>query len=175
MMLYDDNKTLKFHEEKPPFYTLYDLAYRKTQFHVSTVMFRHIFKNNWPKGYFDIPLDWLFYMIHARKGLIKYSPEIMSIYRYTGKGFWSSLDEYKKELFTLDKINIFNKFFNGKYHKYFFRKNSNNDKLLLKKTIKYNDFKAFFICLEYKLNYFFAKQTEILRYYLVNILELFQY
>lgn len=115
--------TLMFHEQCPEKnsiinaslhdWTIADMVTHKHRLYCHTSSW--IRRNNFNK----IPLeeDSLMSFIFAEQGPIKYIDEVMSVYRITNKGIWTSLSKAEKDRRNLVLFDEIDKALNYKYHK----------------------------------------------------------
>ncbi len=99
-------------------HTIRDLIEGNSYFHTSSFVWRNIFKNGYPKELSynkKIIGDWFLSMFYAKHGNILYIDKVMSCYRITGKGAWTSLSEEKKFFNNLRGLYTYNKLLRYKY------------------------------------------------------------
>ncbi len=95
------------HSNKEETYTILDLA-SSNMMHTPSVVFRNgLIKEfpSWFKG--SSVADYVLHLLNAKKGMIKYFPDSMAVYRVHGAGVWGkkSLDEvYPKWIALLDNL-----------------------------------------------------------------------
>ena len=84
-------------------------------FHISSQLWRNIYKDGFPKIYYynDDMGDTFISMLYAQHGKIKYIDKVMSCYRVTGQGVWTSRSDFHM-LFS----NIYGGYFYNKLLKY---------------------------------------------------------
>lgn len=101
-------------------YTIDDITKGHIYFHTTSMVYRNIFKGNFPKKYLtDYMGDWFLLMAHADIGPIKYIDSVMSVYRIHANGIWSKLSDIEKIVKNLNAIIAFNKVFEYKYEENF--------------------------------------------------------
>jgi glycosyltransferase involved in cell wall biosynthesis len=97
-------------------YTIDDISKGQIYFHTSSMVYRNIFRNDFPRKYVtDYMGDWFLLMVHANAGPIGYIDSVMSVYRIHGTGMWSKLSEADQIERTLSAIMTFNRTFDYKY------------------------------------------------------------
>ncbi len=98
------------------FYTIDDITRGHIYFHTSSMVYRNIFKGDFPKKYMtDYMGDWFLLMAHANVGPIKYIDNVMSVYRVHADGMWSKLSDIGQIERNLNAIIAFNRVFEYKY------------------------------------------------------------
>ena len=101
-----------------------DLISGHCYFHTSSYVWRNLFKDGYPKemAYNQTVMgDWFLSMLYARNGNIKYIDKVMSVYRITGNGRFSKLQQYQKHLSNIRGIYIYNKLLHYEYNEEFKR------------------------------------------------------
>ncbi|RZA02796.1 MAG: glycosyltransferase [Sphingobacteriaceae bacterium] len=80
-------------------YTIQDLA-KRNLFHTASVVFRNGLFKEFPVWVSESPvMDYVFHMLNAAHGKLKYFPEVMAVYRRHNTGGWSAmaeLDRYER-------------------------------------------------------------------------------
>lgn len=83
------------HSDKEETFSILDLA-KDNLMHTPSVVFRNGLIDAFPKWFNASPVgDYVLHMLNARKGLIKYFPQVMAIYRKHNTGYWSGLERIK--------------------------------------------------------------------------------
>lgn len=93
--------------DKEETYSILDLA-NSNIMHTPSVIFRNGLFEKFPDWFEKSPVgDYILHLLNAKKGLIKYFPEIMAVYRVHEQGVWSqkpATEIYPKWLWLLDKL-----------------------------------------------------------------------
>ena len=91
-------------------------------FHVSSHLWRNIYRDGFPKIYYynDDMGDTFMAMLYAQHGKIKYIDKVMSCYRMTGDGVWTSRSEFSMLFSNIYGNYTYNKLLKYKY-KYWFQ------------------------------------------------------
>ena len=77
-------------------YSITDLA-KRNLFHTASVVFRTGLISQFPSWLNESPVgDYVLHMLNAKKGKLKFLPEIMAIYRRHDTGAWSAMAELKR-------------------------------------------------------------------------------
>jgi glycosyltransferase involved in cell wall biosynthesis len=122
-IIYDDSgkdDTLTVNSAIKDSYTIDDITKGHIYFHTSSMVYRNIFKGNFPKKYLtDYIGDWFLLIAHADIGPIKYIDNVMSVYRIHANGIWSNLSDIEQIEKNLTAIIVFNKAFEYKYEENF--------------------------------------------------------
>lgn len=93
--------------EKEETYSIKDLA-NENIIHTPSVVYRNGLIKEFPSWFNTSPVgDYVLHLLNAKKGLIKYFPQAMAVYRIHGSGIWSTKnigDTHPKWLNLLDKL-----------------------------------------------------------------------
>jgi glycosyltransferase involved in cell wall biosynthesis len=93
--------------DKEATYSILDLA-NSNLMHTPSVVFRNGLIDKFPEWYQESPVgDYVLHLLNAKKGLIKYLPEVMAVYRVHEGGTWSQrrMDEvYLRSIALLDLL-----------------------------------------------------------------------
>jgi len=101
-------------------YTIDDITKGQIYLHTSSMVYRNVFKSNFPKKYLtDYFGDWFLLMAYADVGPIKYIDSVMSVYRVVNNGIWSKLSAIEQIEQNLNALIVFNKVFEYKYEENF--------------------------------------------------------
>ena len=87
--------------------------------HTSSWLWRNIFETPFPPPMFekDLQGDVLVYHLYIQHGAVKYFDKIMSCYRRTGDGMWTSLSKKQQEWNNVKNILLFLKILDPQYKK----------------------------------------------------------
>lgn len=78
-----------FHAETEKSFTIHDLA-KGNMMHTASVVYRNGLIENFPEWFNQSPVgDYVLHLLNAKKGLIKYLPDTMAVYRAHPGGVWS--------------------------------------------------------------------------------------
>jgi glycosyltransferase involved in cell wall biosynthesis len=93
--------------DKEETYSILDLA-KENLIHTPSVVFRNGLIEQFPDWFSESPVgDYVLHLLNAKKGLIKYLPEVMAVYRSHAGGTWAQKtvgELYPKWLRLLDKL-----------------------------------------------------------------------
>lgn len=90
-------------------YTLRDFIQGRIYLHSSALLFRNYFMGGLPIAHHDVQVgDSFMCMLFAERGPIGFIDRTMSVYRYTGKGIWSSIPPLEQRMATLESLIVGN-------------------------------------------------------------------
>lgn len=97
-------------------YTIGDLASGRIYLHLSSLLFRNVFKGGLPAAQRHPRVgDYFLSMLFAEHGDIAFINRPMSVYRVTGHGEWSKLNTLEQEIKNLDGLVIYNRLLGYRY------------------------------------------------------------
>lgn len=101
---------------RQPRYTMKELIMGRVYLHSSSMLFCNVFKGGLPAAQHDVRMgDAFMCILFAEHGDIGFIDKVMSAYRYTRKGRWTSLDVLTQRMATLESIMIANQKFGYRY------------------------------------------------------------
>lgn len=96
--------------------------YNYTYLHTSARVYRNIFNfKSYDRNIFDISWEINMYFLYLDKGKVYFENDVMSVYRYSGNGIWSSMSQYEIDRKNAKFYFTANNFFNDKYAAVFIR------------------------------------------------------
>lgn len=118
--LYEDNSKpphrLNYWSERKEILEVEDCIMVRTFFHISSLVLRNIFKNNWPKFLSNkYACDLLYTPLFAQYGKIKYFDEDMGFYRAHETGSFSTRDTISMHIYEIEALRRYNKWLKYKY------------------------------------------------------------
>ena len=158
-----------------PYITFYDIARNCVNYNYAAVVYRNIYKEKWPEWFFTkFTSQWLLDLAFTLHGNVKILDEVMSVYRYTGKGIWSSLSDLGQKMCFMRLYYSLDKLFKSKYQKHFFNKRVPLEKKDFKEIIINRDISSLIVVLNYFRKYSKVKMLEIIRYCYISMLEILE-
>lgn len=104
-------------EKDVEYYTTAELAKRNNIVNLSACVLRNSAVKKLPKELFQIKIaDWMLGMAMGLHGPLAKLKDPMSVYRVGGTGEWAKMSSRKKNLNTIELIDIYNKFFQYKFN-----------------------------------------------------------
>lgn len=104
-------------------YSINELTSYSVYCHTSSYIYKNIFNGHLPDYDYcnenNLYGDTFTNMLYAEYGPIKYLDEVMSVYRISGLGRWSSLNQIEQKIRNIKGAILYNKLLNGKYEKNF--------------------------------------------------------
>jgi len=105
-------------------FTIKELA-KGNFIHTPSVVYRTGLIEQLPNWYSDAPAaDYVMHMLNARKGLIKYFPEPMAVYRIHAQGIWNSEKYEYRLLNTIKTIDLMINEFDGNVKEILIKQNA---------------------------------------------------
>lgn len=104
-------------KKKYDVFSINELTLNSIYCHTSSYIFRNVFNGCLPSIHTDNEEcgDWFLSMLYAEYGPIKYIDEVMSAYRQTGKGAWTSFTPIEQAIKNIRCVIKYNKLFDHKY------------------------------------------------------------
>lgn len=103
-------------------HTIIDLIDGTSYFHVTSLLFRNVFRGVLPPSMWDMDCgDWFLSMIYAEHGKIRYFPDVMAVYRIHQKGAWSGFSKLQQLKKNIDGMVKYDRYLNYKYRQQFTR------------------------------------------------------
>ena len=97
-------------------YSLSDLIEGRIYLHSSSLLFRNVFKGALPEAQAHPRAgDYFMSMLFAEHGNIAFIDRVMSVYRMTGLGAWSTLDPLAQRMRNIDGLVVYNKLLRYRY------------------------------------------------------------
>lgn len=102
-------------------YSINELTTYSLYCHTSSYIYKNIFNGCLPDYCVgnDLFGDTFMNMLYAEHGPIKYLDEVMSVYRISGLGIWTSLSQVEQTIKNIQGAILYNKCLNFKYEKNF--------------------------------------------------------
>ena len=95
---------------------VHDCILVKTFFHISSLVLRNVFKNNWPEFFGNkYTCDLLYPPLFAQYGKIKYFDEDMGVYRAHSRGSFSTRNLVSMHLYEINALANYNRWLKYKY------------------------------------------------------------
>lgn len=118
--IYEDSSKephqLNYWKERREILDIHDCIMIRTFFHMSSLVLRNVFKNNWPEFLSsEYSCDLLYTPLFAQYGKMKYFDEDMGIYRAHSGGSFSTRDSVSMHLFEIKSLIRYNRWLHYKY------------------------------------------------------------
>lgn len=103
-----------------PTHDIHDLILLQSFFHISTLVFRNVFRGRAP-SFFASPLccDIFVTVTHAQYGKVHFTPDVWSVYQAHGANTFAGMSETQGWLWNTDSLRAFNRWLGYRYARTF--------------------------------------------------------